>query len=123
MFPAISGGLQGDGGAGGGAGNASGDKQRPAGVAAPSNKKVKCKMSSSLNFYLIIPRRTTPESFNGSRRRSSRTGGALSDKKVKRKMSEGLNFSLILPRQTAPERQATPERQTAPERQAVPEGR
>ena len=102
MFPAISGGLQGDGGAGGGAGNASGDKQRPAGVAAPSNKKVKRKMSSSLNFYLIIARRTTPESFNGSRRRSSRAGGALSNKKVKRKKSGSLNFYPISPPPAAP---------------------
>ena len=102
MFPAISRDRRGDGGAGVGAGNASGDKQRPAGVAAPSNKKVKRKMSSSLNFYLIIARRTTPESFNGSRRRSSRAGGALSDKKVKRKMSNPLNFYLFFSPPAAP---------------------
>lgn len=71
-------------------------------MAAPSNKKVKRKMSSSLNFFLIIVRRTAPESFNGSRRRSSRTGEALSNKKVKRKMSNSLNFYLFFSPPAAP---------------------
>ena len=51
-------------------------------------------MSGSLNFFLILPRRTVPESFNKRTRRSLRAGGALSIKKVKRKMSNSLNFYL-----------------------------
>jgi hypothetical protein len=54
-------------------------------------------MSGSLNFFLILPRLTVPESFNKRTRRSLGAGGALSIKKVKRKMSGSLNFYLISP--------------------------